>query len=349
MKIKSISLILLVLLLTACENQKNVNISSAQNLIKVSTLKSYVGGSINDSVTVDNNVLNIELVPNGKEVDELYEIRLKFDKHKSEEFLADIMFSENKEVIETYTEAGEHCWNSINNNQICAKCMISEDGDVEYSDIIHNLNCPYVDGEHIFEYGYITSEQPRDMDKTAIEIAGEYGDSIAAYSCLSLGAWNALAGYEAELAEGCYNISFQAKYQDIPVTINLGAQRRKFSVEMVYAHNRMIQLQGPLFYSAAKEKQISQIVNPMQIIDSIKNDFTSYVASENSTVVINSMELEYFPTEVGGGGYLLVPVWNLNCLDTRYETTQSNESQKIELNYHCVYYAENGNLCGVFY
>lgn len=350
MKIKRFCLLFPLFLLTSCGLSKDPVGQTPKDLISVSDLPEVVSDRITESVKADDKELKINVLYDGKDVTALNETRLEFDEDKKNEFINSVMYQEDGTVEESTAESGEHCWNLIRNNQLAASCSLDDRGWLQYDDIYHDINCPYMDddGGHIFEYGYITSNIPAHMTKSAKEIAGEYAKYLSEYSCFSFEAWNVLAGYEPELDQGDYDILFQAVYDNLPVTINIGTNTRKFSVDMIYSNGRVIKLFGPWLFKAENQKKVNAITNPFQIIDEIKKDFTIYAQGENSVVEIDQMRLEYFPKESDKDSYLLVPVWNFHCTDTRHESVDGNEEQEIKTEYNYVFYAEDGKLCDVF-
>lgn len=226
-----------------------------------------------------------------------------------------------------------------------AACSVADNGFCSYLDVQRDLTCPYLDGEHILEYGFITEQIPPGLEITAEEAGEEAARFLEEYSCFSFRPWNILAGDRpsADARSGDYSVNLQALYEGIPVSVK-GDTR--ISVNVLTAVDGIYHVQGLFPLKAAKTEPVEKLVSLDSVLKKYQTEFAAF--SEGDAVEVHRIALEYIPEQAGEDSCTLIPVWTFACTESRMETYDGQE-QEIVTKYDYVYSAENGEFYNIYY
>lgn len=138
----------------------------------------------------------------------------------------------------------------------------------------------------------------------------------------------------------------QAICGGIPVSIKSDANASGLSTTVVYSNNGIFQVQGSFLFQDYEKREIEQIAALDSILEKFQLDFSAF--SEGDTITVDRISIEYFPEQSKEGSYVLVPVWVLDCTDSRTEKVLGEEKE-IRLKYSYMYRAEDGSFYGIYY
>lgn len=273
-------------------------------------------------------------------------VTLTVDEEMIQKFVDDMIRSKYPEVQETVSEeSGDRQWDHAEGERTLATCMMAENGFFSYLDVQRNLNCPYLDGEHILEYGYVTEQLPPGLEITAEEAGEEASRFLEAYSCFSFRPWNILAGDRpsAYARSGCYSIDLQAVYKGIPILVKGGT---RISATVFIAGDGIFEVQGVFPLKEDKTEPIEKLISLDSVLKKFQTEFAAF--SEGDAIRVNRIALEYIPEQTGADSYTLHPVWTFACAESRVETYDGQE-QEIVAKYDYVYSAESGDFYSIYY
>ncbi len=343
-----IGIIFVILSLAACGKKDHESENNEVNFLSPETVQEKAQSHITAENTSEGKNLYIDADVELGDLKELAETKILIDEETVQKFVDHLVRKQYPEVSEGKENSGERVWDYFENGQLIIACSLSENGFLNYLNVPEDLNCPYMDGEHIFEYGYMTDVMPPQMNLPAEEAAEQSGQFLNEYSCFSFRPWNILAGDQpdADAASGCYYISMQAIYDGIPVSVKSEANAAGLSTTVVFSKNGIFQVQGSFLFQDYEKRKIEQIADFDSILKKFQLDFSTF--SEGDTITVDRVSIEYFPEPSKENSYTLVPVWVFDCTDRRTEINQGEE-EDIYLKYSYMYSAEDGSFYGIYY
>lgn len=295
-----------------------------------------------------------EIVKNGKElrIDASVEVgdlagvaeyRLMIDQDKVNAMVRDLVYTKYPDAVIDDSKPEGRNWNYRENDQFCVSLTVSDTGYVNYLDYENDLSTAMVDGEHLFEYGYITESVPTNMRITAEEAVKTAREFCENYSDLSFDAFNVTAAdSKDEAASGCYYIMLQASCDGIPISTKHEGNDEGISVLVLLSNAGIFQVGGKIPLMPSKSRELEAIVSLDALVEKVQTEFGLWAVGE--AVKINRIALEYFPIADLDGAITLRPAWSFYCMDTREETQGA-----VTLNYVVSYLAEDGSFCGLYY
>ncbi len=351
MRKKGIGLLaaLSLLTVTACGRSEGTAARVSAELQDVKNAAAETVTHVTDSIVQDEKNLVIDADVELGAWEKLSEITIRVDEEAVQKFINRQIVSEYPEIEESRDENGSRKWNYERDGQILMSCTLEDNGGLYYVDVRKDRNCMYLDaGEHILEYGYITELEAPGVGLTAVEAAEEVARYLKEYSPFDFRAWNILA--EDRPAEGdksgYYSVSMQPVYGGIPVSVKNDPETPGLSTTAAYSSEGIFQFQGAFLFSVSEGKEIEKMVPFSAVLDKFKSEFAVFAGGNH--IAVNRITFEYFPQMDKSGSYTLSPVWSFYCTDTRTEVIDDAEKE-ITLRYSCMYFAEDGELCGVYY
>ena len=339
--IKIIAIFVVIFCLTSCgkikENKKEAEVClHSLEMIRQETLAHVARRN-----TSEDKELYIDADVEIGELSNLSEVNLSVDEEKAQAFIDDLIISRYPKACEQINLDGEKSWDYFENGQTLILCSLSDTGSFSYLDVPRNLNSPYLDGEHVFEYGYITQLRPPEIMQSAEEVAQEAKLLLESYSCFDYRVWNVLAGDKpfSDAISGCYYLSMQPVYKGIPISVK---GTSSLSTAAVFSKEGIFQIQGIFTLQEVKTKEIEQIVSLDFVLEKLEKDFA--VFSEGDKIRVKRIALEYVAEQGENDSYQLIPVWTFECVDSRME-----QMQEMTLRYSYMYSAENGKFYGLYY
>lgn len=338
-----------VFMLAACGTTEGIVVEIKGELQDVKDITAETGVSVTDSDYRGEKKLLIDADVELGDLERLSEITIKTDKKYVHKFINEQIKSKYPEISEDKDEIGNRIWNCEKDGQLLLSCTVESDGLLHYVDVLKDVNTPYLDaGEHILEYGYITELDAPGVGLSANEAAEASVSYLEKYSSFDFRPWNILAGDCPNEIEktGYYSISMQPMYEGMPVSVKSDPTMPGLSTTIVYSGDGIFQIHGAFMFSVSDSVKIERIVSLDSVLENFKSNFAAF--SEGDSILVNRITLEYFPQVNGNSSYTLSPVWNIYCTDTRTEVIDGKE-KTISLNYNYLYFAKDGELCGMYY
>lgn len=338
-----------VFMMAACGRTGETVAEINAEMQDVKSITAETRGHITDSVYQDEKELMIDADVDVGDLERLFEITIKMDKEYVQKFINKQIKSEYPEITEDKDENGNRVWRYERDGQLLMSCKVENGGVLYYVDVLNDVNAPYLDeGEHILEYGYITEFDAPDVGLSAEKAAEKAVSYLEEYSSVTFIPWNILAGDRPDEKgkSGYYSISMQPVCEGIPVSVNSDSVAQGFSTTVSYSKDGIFQIQGAFMFSALDSVEIERIVSLNSVMKQLKSSVAAF--SEGDVISVNYITLEYFPKMNSDGSYTLSPVWDFYCTDTRTELIDGGEKE-ISLRYNYLYFAEDGELCGIYY
>lgn len=241
----------------------------------------------------------------------------------------------------SFSESGRESWTLMDGNNAIFMAGVSDDGQIDFTDVVNDISAPYLDGSHLFEYGYITSSIPAHMEITASEAAEQLCAFIEPYSSLAFRPWNVLVAQNADRPDqsGYYDISLQAYYNGMPINVKSNIKDTYIRFNGCVSNKGIFFGYGTLLLSLKSEKAIKGFVSLENALETVRENigFMAY----GDSIEISRISLEYIPEITKGSDYLLRPAWVFTCHDTGADGATST--------YEYVIYADDGSFCGMFF
>lgn len=338
-----------VFTLAACGGNGGAAAKINIELLDVEDLTAETGRKVTDSACQGEKNLLIDADVELGDMGRLFEITVKSDEKYVHKFINEQIKPKYPEISEDKDETGSRMWNCEKDGQLLLSCTVESDGVLHYVDVLKDVNTPYLDaGEHILEYGYITELDAPGVGLSAREAAEVSASYLEEYSSFDFRPWNILAGDRPDEIEktGYYFISMQPMYEGVPVSVKRDSTMPGFSTTIAYAGDGIFQIHGAFMFSVSDSIKIERIVSLDSVLEKFKSNFAAF--SEGDSISVNRITLEYFPQVNGNSSYTLLPVWNIYCTDTRTEEIDGKENT-ILLHYSYLYFAKDGELCGIYY
>lgn len=351
MRKKGISMLVMLplFIVTACGRSEGTLAEIGMELQDMKTITDETAGHVTDRAYQDEKNLVIDADVEIGELEELTEITIRIDEERVQKFINEQIKVEYPEISEDMDETEGRKWSYEKDGQLLLSCTLTETSVTNYVDVLKDVNAPYLDdGEHILEYGYITELNAPGVGLSAEEAAEAAAQCLAEYSSFVFQPWNILAGDRPDESEkaGYYAISMQPVYEGIPVSVKNDSTIPGLSTTVMYSEDGIFQIQGAFMFSVSNNVEIEKIVSLDSVLEKFKSNFSAFAAGDN--ISVNRITFEYFPQMNDDYSYTLSPVWNFYCSDTRTEVI-NGEEQEISLRYSYLYFAENGELCGMYY
>lgn len=339
---------LTIFTLTGCGNSKETISEASMDLQDTKTVLANTADHIIASLSQDDKQLIIDADIIAGETDTLFEITVKTDENQVQKFISEQVLTKYPEIKEKAGENGSRDWSYSVDEQLQFSCTLDEDGTLGYLDVSKDINAPFLDGDHVYEYGYITELGVPGADMSASETAKKITLFLAEYSAFDFQPWNILAVDSPDNSEksGYYSVSMQPVYKGLPISIKHDSAVPWFSTTISYSSEGIFSIQGLFLLSESKSTELKKIVSLDSILEKFKASFSAFACGD--TISVTRVMLEYFSQMNEDGSYTLTPVWNIYCNDSRTEVI-NNEKKEILLRYNNLYYAEDGELCGVYY
>lgn len=340
---------LTVFFLTGCGSSGATVSKNNISLQDVKTALINTPDYVTASLSQDEKELIIDAEVTIGTTESLFEITVKSDEIQVQKFIEEQVKTKYPEISESVNEEeGNREWLYKENGQLQFFCSLSESGSIYCLDVLKDINTPYLDGEHLYEYEYLTELEAPGVTASSSEAAAPLSQFLSGYSSFDFQPWNILAGDRPDDNEksGYYSISMQPVYQGLPIALVHDSVIPWFSTTVLYSSEGIFSIHGIFLISTSETSEFEKIVSLDSVLEKFKTSFSAFALGD--TVSVTRITLEYFPEINTDGSYTLSPVWSIYCNDTRTEII-NDEEKKIALQYSCLYYAENGELCGVYY
>lgn len=340
-----IGIIVSMISVTACKNnQKEI---SELEKIPITDNENFEIGNFPTYITEESESnsrkLSIDAYVEAGNLSGVAEYRLMIDQDKANAMVHDLVYTKYPNAVIDDTQPEGRNWNYRENDRVYVSFTVSDAGYVNYQDYKNDISTSMVDGEHLFEYGYITERVPSNMliaSEEAIKIAREFCES---YSDLSFDAFNVTAANNADpTASGCYYIMMQAVYDGIPISTKYEGNGEGIKVLVLLSNAGIFAASGKIPLMPSKSKDIAAIVSLDTLVEKVQTEFALW--SVGDAVKINRIALEYFPITNADETITLRPVWSFYCIDTKEETQGT-----VISNYVVSYFAEDGSFCGLYH
>jgi hypothetical protein len=343
---------LCIVLLSGCASPVEENEDLPAVLLESQTVQANTPKQINDIYTSRNKKLIIDAEVEISDLKNLAEVTLSLDESSLQELVDDIVFTEYPNAIEDTGESGERRWCYFENRKPLVELNVNDNGFVSYLNYTKDLSVSMIDGEHLFEYGYITKIMPPQMTITAEEANEVSASLLSMYSCLSYKSFNILAegSTENSSTSGCYYLLLQAFYEGIPISTKHETNETGVLAGALVSNDGLFQFYGTIPLKVVESKTIEQSIALDSTIAKLKSSFADFALGE--TINVNRIAFEYFPLSNKNGSISLRPVWSFYCTDTRTKLENSEISaglSEVATKYISIYFADDGSFCGLYY
>ena len=283
--------------------------------------------------TKNDQVLTVQSVKPVYEADEIYTAAFERDEEMFDAMLDELLVKQ----YPTVEKINDLCWMGYIDGKLQASLGYSSLWSVNYINVANDMNGILQEEDHLFDDGYITTNQPEmctltpeNAGKMAVAFSTEWSQDLTFYV-------NRILSVIDE-DRGCYMVNARAKFAGRPITTFAKAYSIAPQIDFHISDDGIFEFQG-LFLL---KEQSRASVNLIAAEDVMKNLGASFVAySTLSDICINEVTLDYCMETSDNVHFSVRPVW---CFDG----TGINANDGLSHGIAFVYYADNGEFNGAY-
>ncbi|MDO4838613.1 MAG: hypothetical protein Q4B32_09510 [Clostridia bacterium] len=283
--------------------------------------------------TNGDRVLTVQATKPVYEAGEVYTAAFERDEETFNAMLDALLVQQGQ----TVEKINDLCWMGYTDGKLQASLGYSSLWSVDYLNVANDMNGILQEEDHLFDDGYMTTNQPEmctltpeDAGKLAVDFSMEWSHDLTFYV-------NRILSVIDE-DRGCYMVNVRAEFQEYPIMTLTKAYSIAPQIDFHISDDGIFAFQG-LFLL---KEQSREPVNLVAVEDAMKNLGASFAAySTLSDICIDEAALNYCMETTDNVHFSVRPVW---CFDG----TGINASDGLSHAIAFVYYADSGEFNGAY-
>lgn len=288
---------------------------------------------LNMTFTNGDHVMTVQSTKPVYETGEVYTAAFERDEETFNAMLDELLVKQ----YPTVEKINDLSWMGYTDGKLQASMGYSSLWSVDYINVANDMNGILQEEDHLFDDGYMTTNQPEmctlspeEAEKIAVDFSMKWSHDLTFYV-------NRILSVIDE-DRGCYMINVRAKFAGRPVTTLAKAYSIAPQIDFHISDDGIFEFQG-LFLLKEQSREPVDLVAVEDAVNHLGASFAAY--STLCTIDINEVTLDYCMETTDNVHFSVRPIW---CFDG----TGINASDGLSHDIAFVYYADSGEFNGAY-